>query len=67
VHAYRESLAAFHTSALQLFRKHARWPARWLAPLLYVALQTRLRVLLFVHRHRLTSTRLVSSERSSRI
>ena len=37
VHAYRESLAAFHASALMLFRKHARWPASWLAPLLYVA------------------------------
>ena len=65
VHAYRESLAAFHTSALTLFRKHARWPARWLAPLLYVALQGRLLTLLFIHRHRLTSTRLVSSQRSS--
>jgi len=65
VHAYRESLAAFHTSALKLFRKHARWPARWLTPLLYVALQARLHALLYIHRHRLTSTRLVSSQRSS--
>jgi GT2 family glycosyltransferase len=67
VHAYRESLAAFHTSALKLFRKHARWPARWLAPLLYVALQARLYALLYVHRHRLTSARLVSPHRSSQI
>ena len=67
VHAYRESLAAFHVSALKLFRKHARWPARWLAPLLYVALQARLYALLYVHRHRLTSARLVSPHRSSQI
>ena len=61
VHAYRESLAAFHTSALKLFRKHARWPARWLAPLLYVALQARLRTLLYVHRDRLGPRRLPPS------
>ena len=58
VHAYRESLAAFHASALTLFRKHARWPASWLAPLLYVALQARLRTLLYVHRDRLRTARL---------
>jgi GT2 family glycosyltransferase len=67
VHAYRESLAAFHTSALMLFRKHARWPASWLAPLLYVALQARLRALLYVHRDRLRTARLPQRERSSHI
>ena len=67
VHAYRESLAAFHASALMLFRKHARWPARWLAPLLYVALQARLRTLLYVHRDRLRTARLPQRERSSHV
>jgi GT2 family glycosyltransferase len=67
VHAYRESLAAFHTSALMLFRKHARWPASWLTPLLYVALQARLRALLYVHRDRLRSARLPQRERSSHV
>ena len=67
VHAYRESLAAFHASALMLFRKHARWPASWLAPLLYVLLQTRLRTLLYVHRDRLRTARLPQRERSSHV
>jgi GT2 family glycosyltransferase len=67
VHAYRESLAAFHASALTLFRKHARWPVRWLAPLLYVALQARLRTLLYVHRDRLRTARLPQRERSSHV
>ena len=65
IHAYRESLAAFHTSAFLLFRKHASWALQGLSPLVYLALQVRLRALLFIHRHRLTSTRLVSSQRSS--
>jgi GT2 family glycosyltransferase len=65
IHAYRESLAAFHASAFILFRKHASWTLQGLAPLVYLILQARLRALLFIHRHRLTSTRLVSSERSS--
>ena len=67
VHAYRESLAAFHASALKLFRKHARWPARWLAPLLYVALQARLHALLYVHRDRLRTAQLPPRERSSHV
>jgi len=67
VHAYRESLAAFHASALMLFRKHARWPASWLAPLLYVVLQARLRTLLYVHRDRLRTARLPQRERSSHV
>jgi len=67
VHAYRESLAAFHTSALKLFRKHARWPVRWLTPLLYVALQARLRALLYVHRDRLRTAPLPPRERSSHV
>jgi hypothetical protein len=50
-----------------LFRKHARWPASWLAPLLYVALQARLRALLYVHRDRLRSARLPQRERSSHV
>jgi GT2 family glycosyltransferase len=57
IHAYRESLRAFHTSALLLFRKHAPRAARPLWPLVYVALQGRLHALLYVHRHRLRSTR----------
>ena len=67
VHAYRESLAAFHASALTLFRKHARWPASWLAPLLYLALQARLRALLYFHRDRLRTARLPQRERSSHV
>ena len=67
VHAYRESLAAFHTSALTLFRKHSRWPARGLTPLLYIALQLRLRTLLYVHRDRLRTARLPQRERSSHV
>ena len=56
IHAYRESLAAFHASAFTLFRKHARWPIRWLMPLVYLALQARLRALLWIHRRNLLST-----------
>jgi GT2 family glycosyltransferase len=55
IHVYRESLAAFHRSAYLLFRKHARWPWSAFAPVVYVALQMRLRVLLFLHRHRLSN------------
>jgi GT2 family glycosyltransferase len=55
IHAYRESLAAFHASAYMLFRKHARWPTRLAAPAVYVLLQLRLRALLFVHRDRLAT------------
>ena len=65
VHAYRESLAAFHTSAFRLFWKHSGWALRWLAPLVYCVLQARLHTLLYVHRNRLTSARLTSSHRSS--
>ena len=65
IHAYRESLAAFHASAFILFRKHASWALQGLAPLVYLVLQARLRALLFIHRNRLASTRLVSPERSS--
>jgi GT2 family glycosyltransferase len=57
IHAYRESLYAFHRSALFLFRKHAPGPARLFQPLVYLALQARLQLLLRLHRHRLTSTR----------
>jgi GT2 family glycosyltransferase len=67
IHAYRESLAAFHASAYILFRKHASWTLRGLSPLVYLVLQARLRALLFIHRNRLASTRLVSSERSSHL
>ncbi len=56
IHAYRESLAAFHESAFILFRKHARWPARMFGPIVYLALQLRLKALLHIYRHRLTST-----------
>ena len=45
IHAFRESLAAFHRSALLLFRKHARWPARLLLPAVYMGLQVHLRTL----------------------
>lgn len=65
IHAYRESLAAFHASAFILFRKHASWTLQGLAPLVYLVLQARLRALLYIHRNRLTSTRLASPERSS--
>jgi GT2 family glycosyltransferase len=55
IHAYRESLAAFHASAFTLFRKHTgRW-GRWLAPVVYVALRLRLGLLLYLNRHRLSS------------
>ncbi len=57
IHAYRESLQAFHRSALFLFRKHAAWPARFFEPLVYLALQARLQLMLRLHRHHLTSTR----------
>jgi GT2 family glycosyltransferase len=67
IHAYRESLAAFHASAYILFRKHSSLVLQVFAPLVYVVLQVRLRALLFIHRHRLTSTRLVAPGRSSRI
>jgi GT2 family glycosyltransferase len=67
IHAYRESLAAFHTSAYTLFTKHASPSVRWLAPLVFLALQVRLRVLLFVHRHRLTSARPAEPAPSSRL
>ena len=56
IHVYRESLAAFHRSAFFLFRKHARWPARMFTPVVYLALEMRLRALLFLHRHRLRSS-----------
>jgi hypothetical protein len=57
IHAFRESLSAFHTSALLLFKKHATWPARLLLPAVALGLQLRLRTLLFVHRHRLSSSK----------
>ena len=66
IHVYRESLAAFHTSAFILFRKHAGRSARWLTPLVYLALQLRLRALLFIHRHRLASIRVPEPGNSSR-
>jgi GT2 family glycosyltransferase len=65
IHAYRESLAAFHASAFRLFWKHSGWLLRALAPLVYAILQARLHILLHVHRNRLTSTRLTASHRSS--
>jgi hypothetical protein len=55
IHAYRESLAAFHQSAFVLFRKHATGPAQLFTPLVYLLLQARLRLLLHVHRSRLES------------
>jgi len=57
IHAFRESLSAFHASALLLFKKHATWPVRLLLPAVALGLQVRLRTLLFVHRHRLSSSR----------
>ena len=65
IHAYRESLAAFHQSAFALFRKHAGWGWLLLSPVVYAALQLRLRVLLFVHRDVLTSTRASRPARSA--
>jgi GT2 family glycosyltransferase len=41
-HAIDASLVAFHESAYRLFRKHARGPARALAPLVRAALRVRL-------------------------
>jgi GT2 family glycosyltransferase len=55
IHVYRESLAAFHRSAYFLFRKHARWPWGVFGPIVYAALQMRLRALLFLHRHHLSN------------
>jgi GT2 family glycosyltransferase len=55
IHAYRESLSAFHESAFKLFRKHAGWPARVFEPIVYLALQARLRMLLRLYRNRLSS------------
>ena len=56
IHAYRESLVAFHNSAFFLFRKHVSWPARILQPVVYVVLRLRLHALLFLHRNRLRSS-----------
>jgi GT2 family glycosyltransferase len=66
IHAYRESLAAFHDSAFVLFRKHAPMAMRVFTPLVYLALQARLRVLLFIHRHQLTSVQPAPAPQSSR-
>jgi GT2 family glycosyltransferase len=52
IHAYRESLAAFHQSAFTLFRKHGGRSWQWLAPLVYVALRVRLGALLYLNRHK---------------
>jgi GT2 family glycosyltransferase len=41
-HAIDASLVAFHESAYRLFRKHARGPLRWLAPLVRGGLRVRL-------------------------
>lgn len=58
IHAYRESLAAFHASAYLLFRKHASpWLAAVFGPLVRLALQARLQALLYLHRNRLRSAR----------
>jgi GT2 family glycosyltransferase len=67
IHAYRESLAAFHASAYKMFRKHASWPMLALAPLLYVLLKVRLRAMLFLHRDRLAAARLTRPEHPSRV
>ncbi len=56
IHAYRESLVAFHRSAFVLFRNHATWPARLFSPFVYVLLQLRLRLLLHLHRTRLKAS-----------
>jgi GT2 family glycosyltransferase len=61
IHAYRESLAAFHASAFTLFRKHGGRSWQWLAPVVYVALRVRLRALLYLNRHTLTSATAVPS------
>lgn len=56
IHAYKESLAAFHASAYLLFRKRSpRSLGRLMGPLVHLALQARLHALLFLHRHRLRS------------
>jgi GT2 family glycosyltransferase len=46
IHAEAASLIAFHKSAYALFRKHARGVAALLHPLVYVALQIRVRAML---------------------
>lgn len=46
IHAEAASLIAFHKSAYALFRKHARGPAALLHPLVYIALQVRVRLML---------------------
>jgi GT2 family glycosyltransferase len=66
IHAYRESLTAFHESAFILFRKHAGWPARLFAPIVYLALQLRLRLLLYMYRDRLASAGSSASEAGTR-
>ena len=60
IHAYRQSLAAFHESAFTLFRKHAGRPWLWAAPVVYLALRLRLRMLLYLNRNRLDSTAVAS-------
>jgi GT2 family glycosyltransferase len=55
IHVYAESLAAFHRSAYVLFRKHASGYLQALAPLVYLALHARLRLLLYIHRRALAS------------
>jgi hypothetical protein len=55
IHAYRESLSAFHQSAFILFQKHAGSVARVFEPLVYLGLQARLRALLYLHKSRLRS------------
>ncbi|HXW04745.1 MAG TPA: glycosyltransferase family 2 protein [Vicinamibacterales bacterium] len=56
IHAFRESLEAFHASAFVLFRKHATPRGRLCSPLVHLVLQIRLRVLLFLHRNRLRAS-----------
>jgi GT2 family glycosyltransferase len=56
IHVYRESLVAFHKSAFFLFRKHASRPALVFTPIVYLALQLRLRLLCFLHRDNLRSS-----------
>jgi hypothetical protein len=65
IHAFRESLSAFHASALLLFRKHATGPSRLLLPLVQLGLQVRLRALLFLYRNRLASTPLKEPARKA--
>jgi GT2 family glycosyltransferase len=55
IHAYRESLSAFHDSAFLLFRKHTGLFARAFDPVVYLALQMRLRAVLYMHKNRLKS------------